>query len=454
MPDPIRFTSDAERTARERRRREQQRRLVRRRRLTGLAGVAAVVVVVIAAVALLGSSGNGTNPATANTSGPGSTAPTSTGPTTPSKYLTCKDPSNQGALHVSGNKLLDAAGKEFVPYGVTTTGGIDYIGDNAWKTYQPQVLAQIKAAHTYWHANTIRLPVGEGNIFNKGVVGDGVNTAVLKVLCQQVQLVRRLGMQAVIVDQTEWPDWSERLATPRSVAFWKVITGIFNNQPGVSYDLFNEPHLFNASTSATAPSMSQNWIWRMWRNGGKAGGQDYVGMQQLFNDVRRTGATNVTWIEGPYFDNTLQLAGKYPVHGTNMVWSIHHPGLISSADWNLNFGYLTSKYPVVDGEWGQYSASRPECRSTAYTMVPQYLAYLHAHNIGVLGWTLEPGAMLADPDHTLPANFSVPGQTSNPADLATPNQMSSSYACTNADVGQGAGQLLMNEFKEFSHPAS
>jgi hypothetical protein len=72
----------------------------------------------------------------------------------------------------------------------------------------------------------------------------------------------------------------------------------------------------------------------------------------------------------------------------------------------------------------------------------------------VIGWSLQPGAMLADPTHAMPKNFSVPGQTTNPAELASPNQLTSSYACTNDDVGQGIGQLLMNEFKQYSTPAS
>jgi endoglucanase len=462
MPDPIRFTSDSERSARDRRRREHARDRTRRRRLLALGGFAvAVVVIVIAAIGLFGSSpGSPVNPpASANVptaahdqsgkhhSGSGHAA-------TSSPYGSCKDPATTGALHVTGNKLLDSANKVFVPYGVTAFGGMEYGGGDAWKVYQPQVIAQIDAAHKYWHANTIRLQMSEVNLFNNGVVSDGINKQVLQKLCEQVQLVRKDGMQAVISDQTEWPNWTERLPTARTVAFWKVIASIYRNQPGVSFDLYNEPRIFTASSVKGAGPESKDWIWHIWLHGGEAAGEHYVGMQALFNDVRNSGAQNVTWVEGPYFDNTLGLAGQYAVHGTNMVWDVHHPGLTDSTAWDGNFGYLTKKYPVVDGEWGQYSSNRPECRPASYTVVPQYLAYLRAHNVGVIGWSLQPGAMLADPTHAMPKNFSVPGQTTNPAELASPNQLTSSYACTNDDVGQGIGQLLMNEFKQYSTPAS
>jgi hypothetical protein len=450
VPDPIQMT-DAQRAARRRRRQQQRRRQIRRRRITALAGIVAVIVVIMLATGVFSGS-----PANAPDQARSANAPAQAREV-PSPYFTCTDPSRVGALHVSGNELLDDQNERFMPYGISTYGGMEYGGGDAWKTYQPQVIAQIKAAHQYWHANTVRLQVSEANVFNNGVVKDGLNTSVLKLLCDQVQLVRSEGEEVVISDNTEWPDWTQNLPTARTVAFWKVIGSIFNNQPGISFDLYNEPRIYAPKTTAAhhgiVPTSSPNWIWSAWLHGGDYDGQHYIGEQALIDDVRASHAENVIWVEGPYFDNTLNLAGQYPVHGTNLVWSIHHPTMISRSHWDEEFGYLTRRYPVVDGEWGQYSASRPECRPTSYALVPSYLAYLREHHIGVLGWSLQPGAMIDDPSGTVPANFSVPGETADPADLSQPNQMSSSYACQNG-LNQGAGQQLMNEFTQYSKPAN
>ncbi len=479
MPDPIRFTDESKDSARdrERRRRRQQQRQQGRRRLALLGGLVVVIAIVVLVVTSLGSSGSPTNPNTgpgaansgkhgnadqqpkADKHGGSVTRVALTGKHVASPYGSCSDPSHSGALHVRGNKLLDANNKLFIPYGITTYGGIEYGGGNQWQTFEPAVVAQIKASREYWHANTVRFQVAEQNLFNNGVPADGVNKAVLDSLCSQVQLIRSQGQEAVISDQTEWPNWEERLPTANSVAFWKVIASVFNNDPGISFDLYNEPRLFypnpTASYGGNLPAVNKDWIWKTWRDGGYADAQHFVGMQQLVNDVRRSGAENVIWIQGPYFDNTLGLAGQYPVHGTNLVWEVHHPALTGPSDWQQNFGYLTTKYPVVDGEWGQYSSNRPECRPQSYTMVPKYLAFLRSHNVGVLGWSLQPGAMLADPNHSMPTNTSAPGDATDPTALGTPNQLSSNYACVNnSNVGEGAGQALMDEFKQYSHNAS
>jgi endoglucanase len=377
------------------------------------------------------------------------------GPAAAATRQSCPDPSQSGALHVSGNEVLTKQGQPFTFYGIAVYGGLMTQGTEAeHKLAMATSNAQIKAAK-YWYANTIRIQVAERDLFKHAQPADGVNRDFLADLCRQVQLIRRQGMEAVINDQTERSDQGESNPTSRTTAFWKVVAPMFKNQPGVIFDLFNEPRLL-APAEGPLPTHLTDWIWRVWRSGGTTGGVKYIGMQGLIDSVRQLGANNIIWVEGPYVDNSLGNERYYPVTGKNLVWSIHHPHLSThgASYWNRYFGYITATYPMVDGEWGQYAAAnRPECQADAYTMVPQYLSYLHAHNIGVLGWSLQPGAMVADPDGIVPTYDSVSTDTSNPLLLTTPSTMSSSYACSSAKTGQGAGQLLMNDFKTNSTPA-
>ena len=174
-------------------------------------------------------------------------------------------------------------------------------------------------------------------------------------------------------------------------------------------------------------------------------------MQRLVDDIRATGADNVMEIEGPFYGDTLDFAGQYPIQGTNLTWAIHHPPLLGARAWTREFGYLTRTRPVEINEWSQYASGRPECRANAYVSAPKLLSYAHAHDIGVSGWSLQPGSLVAESDRVLPTNITNPREPLNPRALATPSRMKRNYACSDHRVGEGVGQLLLDYFKRHSH---
>jgi hypothetical protein len=423
----------------------------RRRAAIALAGLFSAVLLVVATVTATGDT-------TASSAAPrpkdsGHLRVTVAGKSLP--IPGCTDPSKSGALHITKNRLLKANNAGFAYYGLTVFGGLEHGGnDAAWQQGENSAMAQIKAS-TYWHANTIRLQIAEENVFVDGNAKDGINTPFLDAVCKEVQQVRRQGQEVVISDQTEWPDWTESNPTERTVNFWRVIDAIYGNKVGISYDLYNEPRLNypkpTASYHGHLPAINLKWVWNIWRNGGKAAGQTFVGMQQLYNDVRAGGINNIIWIEGPFYDDSLGMASGYLIKGKNIVWSIHHPTLTNASNWKKFFGYLAATYPVVDGEFAQYAGTKPECRSTAYKTIPVYLKYLLSLHIGVIGWSLQPGAMLADPHRYIPTNTWVSRDSSVASQLRTPSRMWPNYSCSNKDIGEGAGQVIMNYFKNNAH---
>jgi hypothetical protein len=378
-------------------------------------------------------------------------------------------------LHVSGNQLLNGDNQLFVPEGISIFGGLqdgDY--DQDWEPAIGSANAQIEAAPD-WHANTVRIQVAEGNVFHDITPGLSYNAPFLATLCQEVQLARSQGEDVIINDQTEFPNWNERNPTESTEKFWQIIAATYKNQPGIIFDLFNEPRLvFNQALSSSSeselyrdidpataslkdslaipdslPVINNQWIWKIWQKGGYANDTHYIGMQALVDEIRGRGIDNVIEIEGPWFDDNLSLAENYPIKGKNIIWSIHHPALNGVNSWDRNFGYLSDEYPVIIGEWSQFASPTAECYPNAPTMVPKFLQYAHEHNMGVLGWSLQAGSLLADKQRLLPTNVTHSYEPTNPFDLMQPSQIQSNYACNKTEVGQGAGQLLLNYFKKY-----
>lgn len=364
-----------------------------------------------------------------------------------------------GRLHVAAKHILDGDGRVFTPDGISVFGGLqDGDRGNPSSRALASSAVQIKAAGRYWHANTVRIPVSEGNLFGDDTPGRGYNASLLDALCREVRLARSEHMVVIIADQTEFPDWAERNPDERTVRFWQIVAREYADQPGIMFDPFNEPRQIYKRVVARDASrrdpdlrVDHRWVWRLWQQGGRAAGRTFVGMQRLVDVIRATGADNVMEIEGPFYDDTLDFAGQYPIHGSNLTWAIHHPPLLGDRAWTREFGYLAKKRPVEINEWSQYASARPECRANAYVSVPKFLSYAHARDMGVSGWSLQPGSLVAESDTVLPTNTTNPREPLNPEALASPSRLKRNYTCNDDTIGEGVGQLLLDYFKRYSH---
>jgi hypothetical protein len=173
----------------------------------------------------------------------------------------------------------------------------------------------------------------------------------LKVLESGVKTARHLGLTVVLNDQTEEnyvAGDNDPMPTTATWAFWKLVAGAFKNQPGVIFDLFNEPR--------------EHPTWAAW----------HTSMQNLYDSVRGYGARNTIWIEPPV--STTSLWPMPLVKGYGIVYSFHHPnGPFNWATWAKN---LSRHIPLVDGELDAAQATKP------------YLTFLREHHIGVTIWTV------------------------------------------------------------------
>jgi hypothetical protein len=195
--------------------------------------------------------------------------------------------------------------------------------------------------------------------------------------------------------------------------------------------------------------MTQDEAWRIWRDGGRINGVNYLGMQSIVDQIRADGASNLLWIEGTYEARRLP-PNRYLLQGNNIMYAIHHPNLNSPRSWQ-SIGKLAASHPVVEGEWAQYQSTWAECYSSAYTNAPKYISYLHSHNIGIIAWSLQDNSLLQGDERKglQPNNLNLPGDPTQASELQTPNTITPSYSCGKKH-GQGVGKLLQNYFTKNS----
>lgn len=350
--------------------------------------------------------------------------------------------------------MQDSAGHPFVPYGVSVVGGPQTAN---WARTEKAAMAQIVAAHRYWHANAVRLQVSESALFNPPTPKHSYNVAFARSVDRLVCKVLALGDIPVVNDMTLFTGWTPG-PTAQTVRFWRFMARRWGNRFPVIFDLYNEPQLVR-SHKASKSFFPADQAWRLWRSGGVVGGLRYVGMQDLVDAIRvKERARNVIWAEEPYYSQadraSLGLLPRYRLKGADIVYAFHKPNMDQGSRSYSDVRAVAGQgLPLVDSEWGQFAAiDRPwMCQADAYTTVPPYLQYLRDSSIGMLSWSLQPGALVKGVAHRDTVHDGNDKRwTTNPHDLSQPSEMKPDYGCTRAALGQGTGRIVMDYFKRYS----
>jgi cellulase (glycosyl hydrolase family 5) len=362
----------------------------------------------------------------------------------------------RASLHVAGTRMQDTNGNVVLPYGISLVSGPQTVN---WAQTEKAAAAQIIAAHRYWHANTIRVQVSEALLLDNPTRGHSYNVPFARSVDRLVCRILRQGDIPVMNDTTIFTG-RERGPGQRTIRFWRFMSSRFGNRFPVIFDLFNEPQV--TKNRHTGRFLSPSHAWRVWRSGGRVDGIRYVGMQDLVDEIRiRQRVSNVIWAEEPYYleadQARLDLLPRYQLKGADIVYAFHKPNMrASSRSFTDLRAAAAQQIPLIDSEWGQFAATdRPwMCQHDAAQTAPAYLQFLRDSSIGVLAWSLQPGALVKgiagrDTVHDgKDMRF-----TANPRALALPNRMNHTYGCTDAARGQGVGRLLMDYFARYSaHP--
>jgi Cellulase (glycosyl hydrolase family 5) len=340
-------------------------------------------------------------------------------------------------LRTVGNRVLDAHGREYVPDGISVYGGLEQ-WDGLDPGVEQRVHAQIIAATRIWHVNTIRLQIAEGLYFSDPGV-------FLEELDREVHLITCEGAIVVINDNTLFTT-NQPNPTQASVQFMEVLASRYRGMNNVVFDVFNEPRIEIARENRT---MERRAVWNIWKTGGSVDGVQYVGMQDLVDAIRTEQANNLVWVEGPRSAASLGRSGHYPITGTNVELSFHHPKL--NQPWTWTKLLKPTGQPRVEGEESQYSSpTRPECYDSAYAEMPKLLAALARYHDGLIAWALEPGVLIASRSARHVTDTLVPSDPASARGLSRPSRLKPAYGCTRKQPTQGMGELAMQFFKRYA----
>ncbi|HEX3344842.1 MAG TPA: cellulase family glycosylhydrolase, partial [Polyangiaceae bacterium] len=214
------------------------------------------------------------------------------------------------AVHVSGNRLVDASNTPIVLRGADVSGTEFVCAQNY--TTDPYGGSPLASAATFeamraWNINVIRLPLNEDCWLDiNGVeVGGAPYQSAIEA---EVSAAHAAGLYVIIDLHWTAPGTQRALSqnpepdADHSPAFWSSVASTFASDPGIIFDLFNEPYDY----WGTDPDP-----WNGWLNGDvqtqyTTGGSPYqitaqwktAGMQQLMTAVRAAGATQPVLVNG------------------------------------------------------------------------------------------------------------------------------------------------------------
>jgi endoglucanase len=302
---------------------------------------------------------------------------------------------NNGAYRVIGGHILNSRGQAVIVHGVNRSS-LENSCTGATVTGQQTGIpaADFTTIHDTWGATVVRLPLDqEFWLTNCHNYRDAVKKAVREIEGNHM---------LVILDLHWWtkpPDLSfattaQAMCMPNenSITFWRQVAYTYSTHPNVWFELYNEP-----SPPGSTPAAQ----WHTWLAGGLVNcANDYtglsmgqfrsVGMQQLINTIRSSGADNIILADG--INKAFTLAGVPRLAGTNIAYAVHpylnNPTVDATSGWsvgawNERFGALASEVPVVATEFGDF-----ECGDTAYARAYDraILSYFRAHHISYMAW--------------------------------------------------------------------
>lgn len=291
------------------------------------------------------------------------------------------------ALHVAGNRLVDAAGNPVRLHGVNIPSlewgnGEPNAGSNPCFAGQ-SILDSVRKALGVYQVNLIRLPISQDRWWN---AVDGQGDSYRATVDAVIQLIADAG--AYVDLDLHWSDagaWGQNIGQhnmpdDNTATVWADLAWRYQNNPAVLFGLYNEP---------------RDVDWSTWRDGGQVteDGLTYhsPGLAGLIAAVRNVGATNVLIAGGLdwAFDLT-GVANGYALPDGNLVYDAHiYPWKGQSDVWDAKVGLITQNYPLLVGEFGATEDGLSGFDSPE-AFIGTLHAWLDANGASYSAWNLHP----------------------------------------------------------------
>jgi hypothetical protein len=232
----------------------------------------------------------------------------------------------------------------------------------------PALAAHDFAAIRSWNANTVRIELAQYFWVPTARAYDpGYPDRVERVVRQ----ARAAGLNVILVLQASdrgiadyEPVGNTHQPMPdrnHSIPFWRDVATRFKNDGGVVYELYSEPFPIGGKGGFSN--------WEMWLRGGLHPADDVygprpafqaVGMQELYDVVRSTGAHNLVVLGGTKWGYYLDGVPTHRVNGYNIAYATHpwsfaeYPDVNQPATWDQDWAFLAKTDPVMVTEFGQF----------------------------------------------------------------------------------------------------
>jgi hypothetical protein len=278
------------------------------------------------------------------------------------------DVSVNPGYHVVGNQVLDKNGKVHYFHGVARP-------TLEWSVEGENVSPGDFKSIASWKANVARIALNQDFwLFGNGAPG------YQQTVKQAVEWAKQAGLDVIL--DLHWSDQGKQgsvaaaqqtMADANSITFWKSVAEFYKDDGRVLFELYNEPH---------------DITWEVWLNGGDAGGFTAVGMQQLYDAVRSTGANNIVIAGGLDWSYDLSGVPTHRIQGQNIMYATHP---YSRGNWkpvssfDAKWGFVTATDPVIVSEFGDNVA---EC---TFDYTAAVIAYADRCGASWTGWAWYPG---------------------------------------------------------------
>lgn len=330
-------------------------------------------------------------------------------PTTSVSAATAGIPALGSGVVVSGRNLVDNAGQDVRLVGVD-------VSELTCKSKLGASTAPLSAASVEaiasWHLNAVRLGISEDCWL--GINGvkpqysgiyyqDRIKNWVTDLNAAGILVILELQLSApgTILPHTAWPMPDE----DHSPAFWSQVASAFSSNPGVIFDLFNEPYM-----GFSHPTLDE---WSCWLSGcinttpvgGTASATSNrlvtyqtAGMQQLVDVVRAAGAKQPILLGGLSGSGDpcgyrmprstthgvcpeVQYLPSDPAHQLIIDLHVYLPNSAceNTKCWNAEYaGISQAGLPLLTGEFGEKNCSA--------VFIDSYMNWADQHDVSYLAW--------------------------------------------------------------------